>query len=56
MPSLSKEQMNAMDKRRVLETFVEHDNALSLLLDFISTKHMAKPGFVLGSTIGGETS
>lgn len=37
--------MNAMDKRRILESFVENDNALSLLLDFISSKHVEKPGF-----------
>lgn len=55
VPKLSKEEMNSMDKKRVLELFVEHDNALSLLLDFISTKHLNKPGFNLNQTQG-ETS
>ena len=36
----SKEDMNHGDKRKVLESFVENDAALSLLLDFISSKHM----------------
>ena len=36
----SKEDMNHFDKRKVLESFVENDAALSLLLDFISSKHM----------------
>jgi len=27
-----------MDKKRVLETFIENDEALGLLLDFISAK------------------
>jgi len=40
----SKEDMNAQEKRKVLENFVENDNALSLLLDFISNKHMTKSG------------
>lgn len=37
---LSKEDLNGADKRRILENFVENDNALSLLLDFISSKHL----------------
>jgi hypothetical protein len=27
-----------MDKKRILETFIENDEALGLLLDFISAK------------------
>ena len=42
----SKEDMNHFDKRKVLESFVENDAALSLLLDFIASKHMkSKPDF-----------
>jgi len=37
---VSKEDLNGADKRRILENFVENDNALSLLLDFISSKHL----------------
>ena len=37
--TVSKEDLNGADKRRILENFVENDNALSLLLDFISSKH-----------------
>lgn len=41
---MSKEDLNAAEKRRVLESFVENDEALGLLLDFISNKHLQKPG------------
>lgn len=41
--SVSKEDLNAADKRKILENFVENDNALSLLLDFISSKHLQNP-------------
>ena len=41
---VSKEDLNAAEKRRVLESFVENDEALGLLLDFISNKHLQKPG------------
>ena len=41
---VSKEDLNAAEKRRVLEAFVENDDALGLLLDFISNKHLKKPG------------
>ena len=37
---VSKEDLNGYDKRNILENFVENDNALSLLLDFISSKHL----------------
>ena len=30
--------LNEMDKKRILETFIENDEALGLLLDFISAK------------------
>lgn len=43
-PVVSKEDLNAAEKRRVLEAFVENDDALGLLLDFISNKHLKKPG------------
>ena len=42
--TVSKEDLNAAEKRRVLEAFVENDDALGLLLDFISNKHLKKPG------------
>ena len=35
-----KDDLNGQDKRKVLEYFVENDDALGLLLDFISSKHM----------------
>lgn len=43
--TLSKEDLNSMDQKRVLEMFVENDAALSLLLDFISTRHLDGQGF-----------
>lgn len=43
-----------MDKKKVLEMFVENDSALSLLLDFISTRHLDGQGF--SSNKFGETS
>jgi len=48
--SFSKEQMNQQDKRKVLEHFVENDNALSLLLDFISSKHLQRPAGMMAGT------
>ncbi len=42
--------MNGQDKRKILESFVENDAALSLLLDFISSKHLNKPGYQPGMT------
>lgn len=39
-----KEDLNGADKRKILESFVENDDALGLLLDFISNKHLKKPG------------
>lgn len=41
---VSKEDLNAAEKRRILEAFVENDDALGLLLDFISNKHLKRPG------------
>lgn len=38
--TVNKEDLNGSDKRKILENFVENDNALSLLLDFISSKHL----------------
>ena len=38
--AISKDDLNAIEKRKVLEAFVENDDALGLLLDFISSKHM----------------
>lgn len=35
---LTKEQLQANDKKRILELFVENDNTLSHLLEFISGK------------------
>ena len=40
----SKEDLTGAEKRRILETFVENDDALGLLLDFISNKHLNKSG------------
>ncbi len=40
----SKEDLTGAEKRRILETFVENDDALGLLLDFISNKHLNKQG------------
>lgn len=37
---INKDDLNAIEKRKVLEAFVENDDALGLLLDFISSKHM----------------
>jgi hypothetical protein len=37
---VSKDNLNGQEKRKVLEYFVENDDALGLLLDFISSKHM----------------
>ena len=48
--TVSKEDLNGADKRRILENFVENDNALSLLLDFISSKHLQAPGVAQGQT------
>ena len=35
-----RDDLNGQEKRKVLEYFVENDDALGLLLDFISSKHM----------------
>lgn len=51
----TKEDMNGQDKRKILEAFVENDAALSLLLDFISSKHLQKPGTQPGMTAGDNT-
>ena len=51
--AFTKEDMNSSDKRKILETFVENDNALSLMLDFISNKHINKSGAIGGA---GETT
>ena len=40
----SKEDLTGAEKRKILETFVENDDALGLLLDFISNKHVNKQG------------
>jgi len=40
---VSKDDLNGQEKRKVLEYFVENDDALGLLLDFISSKHMGNP-------------
>lgn len=45
----TKENLNSIDKRRVLEAFVENDIALSLLLDFISQQQVPKPGMARSS-------
>lgn len=39
-PSVGVDDLNSHEKRKVLEAFVENDDALGLLLDFISSKHM----------------
>ena len=49
---ISRDNLNAIEKRKVLETFVENDDALGLLLDFISSKHMQSSA----ATGGGLTS
>ena len=54
--TVTKEDLNGADKRRVLENFVENDEALSLLLDFISSKYMTithtgAKGTPLGGTL-----
>jgi len=41
--TFSKEEMSNSDKRKILESFVENDSTLSLLLDFISSKHLHQP-------------
>lgn len=41
---VSKEDLTPIEKRKVLENFVENDDALGLLLDFISNKHMNNDG------------
>lgn len=41
---VSKEDLTPIEKRKVLENFVENDDALGLLLDFISNKHMSGDG------------
>jgi hypothetical protein len=38
--SNNKENLNGIEKRKILETFVENDDALGLLLDFISSRHV----------------
>ena len=54
---VSKEDLNGADKRRILENFVENDNALSLLLDFISSKHLQNPGSSQGqASMSGASS
>jgi hypothetical protein len=40
---VTKDDLNGQEKRKVLEYFVENDDALGLLLDFISSKHMGNP-------------
>ena len=48
---VSKEDLNGAEKRRVLEAFVENDEALGLLLDFISSKHLqGTPGAFSAAT------
>jgi hypothetical protein len=37
---VSKEDLTGAEKRKILEAFVENDDALGLLLDFISSKHI----------------
>ena len=49
---VSKEDLNAAEKRRILEAFVENDDALGLLLDFISNKHLKRPGELPASAPG----
>jgi hypothetical protein len=39
-PTVTRDDLNSLEKRKVLESFVENDDALGLLLDFISSKHM----------------
>ena len=38
--NVSKEELNGAERRKILENFIENDEALSLLLDFISNKHL----------------
>jgi hypothetical protein len=38
VPSLTKDQLQPAEKKRILELFVENDNTLSHLLEFISSK------------------
>lgn len=38
MNNLTKEDLYATDKKRIIELFVENDNTLSHLLEFISSK------------------
>ena len=45
LKQISKEDLNSSEKRKVLEQFVENDEALGLLLDYISTKHLQQPAF-----------
>lgn len=52
-PSVNRDDLNSLEKRKVLEAFVENDDALGLLLDFISSKHIhpnVAPGGALTST------
>lgn len=42
--NVKKQDLNGMEKRKILETFVENDDALGLLLDFISTRHVQNQG------------
>lgn len=44
--TVSKENLTGGEKRKILEQFVENDQALGLLLDFISSKHLQRPGGV----------
>ena len=44
MKNLKIEDMNSFDKRRILEAFVENDDVLGLLLDFISNRHVQPNG------------
>ncbi len=37
---ITEDGLNGTDKGQILEHFVENDDALSLLLDFISSRHL----------------
>jgi pantothenate synthetase len=41
--SVTKDTLQAGDKKRILELFVENDNTLSHLLEFISSKLVDNP-------------
>jgi hypothetical protein len=45
-----RDDFNSLEKRKVLEAFVENDDALGLLLDFISSKHMHPSSTSSGAT------